>query len=233
MAQYVRTQINQNLNRLVRQPGGDSGSINAEGLLVATVKYLCAWDKVFRLLPRRYVSRHPDYNGLVANEVSFTRKPPGIAEITCKYAGVPSGDATGPTGTGAFLPVEEVSVSVSQEPIETSPNFGSISSSEKTYNTNSDGKEIFSGFKKDSDFEGIDSYLAPQATFRRSYISETIPSLSGIGTRNTPTNAPTTASGFNWLKSGITASKQGELWSVSEEWLLSASSDGWNTTIYN
>jgi hypothetical protein len=212
---------------------GDNVAIDENNKATATVKYLCAWSQVLRLMPRRNVGVHPEFNSMKVSNVAASKKSPGVAELTVTYKGVVSGDNDGPDGTGAFEPVEECSVSTRQEPIETHPDWSTIGGTEAAPLNDAiyDDSGLFTGFKEGSSKFGVTDYLAVGATYRRSYASKTKPSLAGVGQIDTPTGAPTVTSGYTWLKSGVSFSQDGDLYSVSEEWLLSGPS-GWDTDIY-
>ena len=93
-----------------------------------------------------------------------------------------------------------------------------------------DGK--FLGFAADSPFAGIDSYLYPSTTYRRTFSTSGRPtSLSGVGKINS--DVPISVdNGATWLFTSKTWSRQGGLYSITEEYLLSGPK-GWDTTIYD
>ena len=234
MAKTVEQQIRENLDKLIRQPNGDSVQRDADGSLKATVIYLCRWDRVLQLMPRRFTGRHPDFNGMIVDTVQATREVPGIARLTVTYTGGAGSDG-GPDGEGEFLPIEELSTATSQEPIEThadwSTAIGGTKDDPKNDSAwNDDG--TFKKFKSGSRHEGVTAYLAPGGTYTRTYMSTSKPTSISVGSIASPIGAPAVSGSYNWLSAGQTWSKQGGTYNVSESYMLSAAK-GWNTTIYS
>lgn len=230
----VRKQIRDNLSRLIRQPGGDSLTQDQDGVLVATVVYKCDWNQVLSLMPRRYRSQHPDFSNLYCDTVTASRESPGIAVLTVTYTGADASD--GSFGADGEDTITELSVGLSQEPIEVHPDFQDWAGTPDSPVTGAewDDDGFFKGFTQDNELNlfGVTNYLEPTGTFRRSYVTSTQPSAVSVGAIDTPTGAPTMGGGRNWLTAGMRWIRSGGVYRVSEEWISSARG-GWNGNIYD
>lgn len=145
----------------------------------------------------------------------------------------------------------ELDMTMSEEPIETHPNFAAI---KRKYGWNplkrtfpefmpqsSGGNGGLSGNKKGKKNEllGTDGYLSVGAVFRKVYVRREIPNqiLRGIGSVvDRPPgieafNIPGVARSRNWLKLAPKISKRGNAVHIAEEWMLSGPR-GWNKDIY-
>jgi hypothetical protein len=92
-------------------------------------------------------------------------------------------------------------------------------------------------FTKDASagLAGVQSYLRPQMVYRISYLQDSKPStIATVGTRVTPSGAPTLPAGANWLFSALNYRQIGRSGSyeVTEEYRASGP-EGWNTLIYD
>lgn len=139
-----------------------------------------------------------------------------------------------------------------EEPIESHPNIDQLKS---TYGgtVNSDGRIVFpeklpggkssgsglSGSKSSAGDKnplfGVTTYLVLNAVFRHTYLRSTIPDdlLDKVGTtrERLPEGFPTPA-GRNWLIMPPKVSKRGNVYEISEEWLLSKPGQTWPEAIY-
>ena len=176
----------------------------------------------------------------------------GIAEVSQTFT---AGSSTGSAATAADLAVYEVVATAVEEPIASHPAFtqstsgfassivnasgGSITEGSSTSGGaifNSDG--LFVGFTKtaNNNFTGVQSFLSPRITYRKTYTQNTKPS-SGITQTlgyiysNPAGDQPTLASGRNWLLTALNWRQSGKAYEVSEEYLASGFS-GWNNNIY-
>jgi hypothetical protein len=176
----------------------------------------------------------------------------GIAEVSQTFT---AGSSTGSAATGADLAIYEVVATAVEEPIASHPAFtqstsgfassivdasggavteGSGDSGGAIFN--SDG--LFVGFTKtaNNNFTGVQSFLSPRITYRKSYTQNTKPS-SGISANlgyiysNPAGDQPTLASGRNWILTGLNWRQSGKSYEVSEEYLASGFG-GWNNNIY-
>lgn len=230
MATDIQTQIRQNLGRLIRQPGGNDLRQLEDDSYEARCEYVCDWTAVLDLMPKRYVSRHPDFANLICSEVSAVRESPGIARVSATYTGKPDGTSNA-GGTGKSEPIEELGYGVRQEAIETHPDFNDWKAASRAI---VDGDGQFKGFVAGDDLFGVDSFLSPGGTYTRRYTQTTKPtSITTVGKIvGTPTGAPTTNSPYNWLKGGVTWTRRGGIFEVTESWLLSGPR-GWSSDIYD
>lgn len=149
----------------------------------------------------------------------------------------------------------ELDFSMSQEPIESHPNFAAVIKDKYGWNklrrqfaefmpgTGGTSGGGFGGAstakKKKNDLYGTDSYLEVGAIFRKTYLRRSIPSnvLRGLGAI---VSSPPGLGQFpmdvgpnrNWLKLAPKISRRGNLVQISEEWMLSGPR-GWNKDVYN
>lgn len=177
-----------------------------------------------------------------------------IAE--CDFAGVPGGQTSGTTP-----PVYELSVGVSESPIETHPDFESTiggtpmeplngamfehqDTKIKTWKgkntpTSNDGY-LFAGFLvmgndgKLNPFAKIEHYLeASNMTWKATwnFRISTI-QIGNVGGVDSPRGpCPALKNGRNWLNMGVTMTTRGSAYQSTEEWRASGRR-GWNDYIY-
>ena len=146
----------------------------------------------------------------------------------------------------------EFDVSMSEDPIESHPNFDSIAQKygwdevERMFpkyapgSTSSGGALNKQSTAKKNPLYGTESYLAVGAVFRKTYAGRVIPGgvLRGIGSivERPPDigqfQMPTTGSKRNWLKLAPKIRRRGNSVEVTEEWMLSGP-NGWNKDIYS
>ena len=79
--------------------------------------------------------------------------------------------------------------------------------------------------------QGIESYLVPSITLSVQTLEGSMPSLSYLGKKSTPSYYPTLPGSANWLLSGCNAESTPAGWRVTREYRASAS-NGWNTDLY-
>ena len=126
--------------------------------------------------------------------------------------------------------------SISEEPIQTHPNFSSILAVATSAGVKFDDSNNFVGFTKSASggLCGVQSYLSPTLSYRRTYTTTTTPSLVNVGRYYVPnafTDFPDVPAGANWLLTSISfVSKSGVL-IVNEDYRAS-DSKGWNPYIY-
>lgn len=219
------------LGGLIRQTG-DTLEQQEDGTWVGTVRYQCRWTNALYRAPRRNSARHPDFPALLCNGCQISRLKPGlVAELRATYKGLfgpedPPDDELGNS-------TEEVLISTSEAPIETHPDFVELIAGTKAAPLNKaifDDASKFLGFGSGSAFAGVESFLIPTTTYRKSTPSRFRPSsLADVGTiRNAPIAAPL---GGNWLFTGRTWSRDGGVYQVVEEYLASGPK-GWDPIVY-
>lgn len=233
------------LDRLVRKPEGDVLTQDESGLWRGVCQFQCDWSSVFRLMPRRYQTPHPDFNNLICDRVSVSRQKPNIALITAEYAG---GSGTSPSGGGEQNsenePVIEVYSTTSQEPIETHPKFTTTIAGTPDaplwpgVYKEEDGNWVFNKFPKEDNSEppnacpyfGMTDYLVPRKIVKRTTISTSPPDSTRVGFLES-------ISGLfsNYLKTVHGYKRQGAVYVIEEEWMAPADGRSWAdaTGVYN
>jgi len=219
---------------LLRTHGGtiefkDDGSVEAKE------KFICRWESIPSVAPKRNSSLHPDFNSLTCVTCTGTKLRAGVAELYATY----SGYFVSPTVPGGEESiddwVQELVATTRSEPIETHPEFESSLGGTALGPINGaiyDSDGIFKGFKQDSLFAGIKSYLVPTVTYRLTRSSSVKPSgVSDIGQISTPAVSISIPAGSSWLLTSRSWRRNGGIYTVSEEWLLSGK-NGWDVTIY-
>lgn len=176
---------------------------------------------------------------------NFKQSEEGGYEVTLHYEGLED-EAKDDQTTFEF------DVSMSEDPIESHPNFDAIAEKygwdevEKAFpkfppGGTSDGGALSKKTKaKKNPLYGTESYLAVGAIFRKTYATRTIPPgvLRGIGSivERPPDigqfRLPSTGSKRNWLKLAPKIRRRGNSVEVTEEWMLSGP-NGWNKDIYS
>ena len=177
---------------------------------------------------------------------NFKQSEEGGYEVTLHFEGLEN-DAQEDQTTFEF------DVSLSEDPIESHPNFEAIAKKygwdevEKAFpktppaTSAPDGGALGKKSKaKKNPLYGTESFLAVGAVFRKTYATRTIPSgvLRGIGAIvDRPPNIgqfhiPSTGSKRNWLKLAPKIRRRGNSVEITEEWMLSGP-NGWNSDIYS
>jgi hypothetical protein len=213
---------------LIRQTG-DIITQLSDGTWEGEVVYICRWADAMRLSPIRYVAAHPDFNTLICKSVKVTRLKPGlVCEMRATYRGF-----FGPEDVGNSI--EEVISSTSEQPIETHPKFVDTLGGTKAAPLNGatfDTNGRFTGFAADSIYAGVESYLVPSLIYRKTTPSRSSPGDVGpVGTIQDPAVGGGQP-GSNWLYTSRTWRRDGGVYSVTEEYMLSGPR-GWDTTIYS
>ena len=175
----------------------------------------------------------------------FKQSEEGGYEVTLHFEGLES-EAQDDQTTFEF------DVSMSEDPIESHPNFDAIAAKygwddvERSFPKSApEASESGSALGKKSKAKtnplyGVESYLAVGAVYRKTYASRTIPSgvLRGIGSivERPPGvgqfNLPSTGGKRNWLKLAPKIRRRGNSVEVTEEWMLSGP-NGWNKDVYS
>lgn len=233
----------QKLNRLIRVPDNDSLIQEENGTWRGTCTFNCDWRLVFQLMPRRYQTRHPDFNNLICDRVTVSKRTPNVAVITAEFAGGQATDGSaGGDGNTENEPVIEVMATVSQQPIQTHPDFtdflaGTPSAPlnsaiwidpETNAITTSDTRGVFLKFADTDSMRGVEDYLMPQLIVRQTSIATTRPASVSVGIIDTPP----VGSG-SYLKTVHGYRRQGAVWVVEEEWLSAGDNRDWNPQVYS
>lgn len=176
---------------------------------------------------------------------NFKQSEEGGYEVTLHFEGLESESQDDQT-------TFEFDVSMSEDPIESHPNFEAIAAKygwdevERAFpKAPPEGTESGSALGKKSKAKknplyGMESYLAVGAVYRKTYAVKRIPSnvLRGIGgiVERPPGvgqfNLPSTGGKRNWLKLAPKIRRRGNSVEVTEEWMLSGP-NGWNQDVYS
>jgi hypothetical protein len=179
---------------------------------------------------------------------SFKQSDEGGYEVAAHFEGLdPSG-----TQPGEDQVTFEFDVSMSEDPIESHPNFDAIAEkygwdeTERAFpkfppGTTSEGSALSKKSKvKKNPLYGTESFLAMGAIFRKTYVARSIPEgvLRGIGgiVERPPDigqfHIPSTGGKRNWLKLAPKIRRRGNSVEITEEWMLSGP-NGWNKDVYS
>nr|BAR33211.1 hypothetical protein [uncultured Mediterranean phage uvMED] len=186
-------------------------------------------------------AEHPDFSSMLLTRRTGQRGKPGWWTVNYVFEG--------------FLvslpdPTYELTTSLSQEPIQTHPDFATFAGTPSTNppingsvfvdpdtgfgsrKSNAIWKEFaFKGTANEK--AGIESYLAPGAEWRETKFQTSRPTgIRDVGTIETPAGSPPTLSGRNWLAWGETYVRRGHIYQVTSTWKLSGR-NGWDTDIYS
>jgi hypothetical protein len=243
----------------VMQPDGYDFRVSFDASVTATVTY-CIDAAGFDLdkLPL-LGSSHPDEDRLKVFEIAASRESGSIMKVALTYKGIGN-------DSGEDVAQTEFNAGTTSEPIETHPKFAypfsappvipqELSAVKRALENNVDyGKENkFIGVAGEAvpatqagrllyilKKFGIESYLTLGGTFRRTYVSETIPiDYSNVGYITIPkamgkpaATAPGVLGGTrNYLQTSLTWKKQANLVTITEEFMLSGAS-GFNIHVY-
>ena len=214
-------------------------SIDEKGVWTLKCTYECREDLAVRLTPKPQ-SAHRQYPFLLLNKATLSRTEGGMMRIDCEYVGLSPEYQAGESSAVVY----ELSGGTSEEPIETHPRYADIPEAEldiiRHYfdNPKKDGAqptglgalatELFQKKKR-----GIESYLAPGFTFRKTWSQKTpLAAVGNIGKISTPDGpAPTLNAGYNWLLIDAGSKQVGGTHDCFQEWRVSGPG-GWDTELY-
>lgn len=227
------------ISGLGRQTGDTLTQLD-DGTWEATAKFVCQWVNAFNLAPRRGYAKHPDFPALTCKSSVTTRLKPGTyCEINATYRGffVQEPDPTTPPDpVNAINSTEEVTTSVSEAPIETHPKFTSVIGGKKGSELNGavfndDG--TFKGWKSDSPYAGKEAYLIASTAYRRTTPTRSRPSSVGpVGRLDVQPGIASDVPNANWLFTCRSWHRDGAVYELSEEWMLSGPG-GWDPVLYS
>jgi len=183
-------------------------------------------------------AQHPDFSNMLLQRRSGQRTEPGYWTVSYTFEG--------------FLfeapdPVYELATSLSQEPIQTHPDFESTIAGTpaaplngaifvdpdtgwQSEKTNAIFKEFGAGGGAK---QGVEAYLVPGAEWRETTFQTSRPSgIRDVGTIDTPNGSPPSVSGRDWLAWSETYIRRGGIYQVQTVWKLSGR-NGWDTDIYD
>ena len=187
---------------------------------------------------------HPRFGNMALSKRRGTRQEPGYWTVTYTFEGFTSGQTPEPT--------YELVSSLTQEPIQTHPDFvstiagtpaaplnGAIFVDPDTGWQSEADNAVFKEFGPEAgglgfggSKAGIDSYLVPGAEWRVTSFQSTQPSsLLSVGTISSPYGGAPSLSGRDWLAWSNTWTRRGATYQVSRTWKLSGR-NGWDQDIY-
>lgn len=165
---------------------------------------------------------HPDDKRLECYNITRTYSSNGILILNCSYFGLTAKETT---------PVVQFSSGANSDPIETHPQFDTLTDSG---NYSYDDQGNFLGFTG-GDLRGVQYYLTPSSTVTVSVWRDSKPT---IGKRIARKNQPSGTTGYvfptdikDWLLIDVSYRQVGSFYQLSEVWQASGP-DGWNTKIY-
>lgn len=216
-----------------------------DGLTTGTATWECPPEQAYRLAPA-IGSAHPyvKFIKMESREITFRKD---LAVITGDFAGMD------PTKGEDSIPVYELQVGTSEEPIEVHPDFLTkiggrpsrplngayfIDPGDGTQ-TKNDKVGVFEKFTfmhngEKNKLAAIMAYLdASEVIWRVKYTSKARPNdIGSITTIESPDGPnPNLGKGRTWLYVGLSYTERGDVFSISKEWKASARG-GWNTLIY-
>lgn len=231
------------------QPGA-TDSINEVGIRTLRQSYLNAGGNMELPAAR---SGHPDFIDLFLKSASIVKQKGDYELMEVVYEGAAPGGGSvtigGAQGNPLFEPVTGLSRAVNQEPLDSHPNFSGTANSIVGQACNNDGTsedpdiiirdsdgafKVISNEADDVALRGVSSYLAPGAEYTVRYADRSKPNLQNVGkvVGSLPLNGPQVSGDFNWLLSAIDYEQRGEVYEITERYLLSGV-NGWADSIYN
>lgn len=225
----------------------DAGSIQTDlfGLQTCTARFRYSVGTSF-IAGGSIFDAHPLF-GWLHMEKQQIDIVPGFIIFTNSYAGIQA-------GLSESVPIYELSLGVSEDPIQTHPKFvtdiagtptsplnGAVFVDYETgKRTTDESKGVFQEFLPVISgtrnlFAGISSYLsAHESTWRERKVTTSRPSdISSVGYIQSPAGpVPGIGGSRNWLYLSLQYEQRGLVYFTCKEWKASAPG-GWNTTIYN
>lgn len=216
----------------------ETGVVDRFGLHSMTRVELVPRDDFSRLLRALYTS-HPQFPAMAVARVSWD-KPKQFAgqfyRVSYIYEGF-IGSLPDPT--------YELSGTLSEEPIETHPDFATFAGTpsapengavfldpETNKPTEDDDLGVFSEFTAGGGKAGVSSYVSPGALWTETSFSITKPTGFGdLGEIDTPDGGPPTTGTRDWLLWDFSYRRRGHVYETRKTWKLSGRS-GWDTDIY-
>lgn len=219
------------------------------GLWTARQVFYCQKTLFTTLVPERG-DEHPDFDYLIAEEVSVTEEEGKWMKIEVTYYG-----ALGTGGTEADIeaanpPEYTRDITLSEEPLETHPRYVDALAVDDIR----EAVELAKNPPKEEDgtlqavdqtgwdalkvelYEllqgGQESYREPRLVYRKRWVSTSDPGATNAGKIQTPDGTPPTLpAGYNWLNAGERSTQRGNIYENEVIW-ESSGRGGWNTDLY-
>ncbi len=221
---------------ITRQPDASQFTSNRDGTCTRTDTYKGNYDDLITSPLSVQGSNHPTLPTLVVWSSKVIEGKGGIGTLVIESRG-----ALG----GLPEPTYTTDRATHNEPIATHPLWvsqiagkpsaplnGAIFVDPSTQlKTTDDTKGVFKDWSTGSIFAGVSDYLLAGSTFNISYADYNAPDLSGVGQLASPENAPAIPEGFFWLYTGASSSQHGNIYRITETYLLTGGVNQQATTI--
>ena len=182
-------------------------------------------------------SPHPRFSNLLLSKRNGQKTEPGWWTVSYTFEGFVNQEPEEPT--------YELVGSLSQEPIETHPDFAAFATEEngaifidpETLLQSDAPNRIFKEFANvdgaANQKAGVTSYLEPSVEWRETRFSRSRPtSLTGLGNIQTPNGSPPNLSPRDWLYWSESYIRRGGVYQITSTWKLSGR-NGWDPDIYD
>jgi len=217
------------------------------GLWTGTQEYHCEQAELYRLIPPRGAPHYlmPFMGVSKVRIAGFQQK---LVVLVVTYAGFQPGEDSedGP------VPEFTLSLSTSEEPVQTHPRYDELSDQDIVEATelarnpprSENGKEVEEVDTGDwpalkielyEDIQsGLESYREPRVTWTKRWVSDSLPNdLNRIGEIDTPEGSPPPVAGDrDWMNTGLTSRERGGVYENELSWELSGRG-GWNERYYS
>jgi hypothetical protein len=186
---------------------------------------------------------HPRFGNMLLSKRDGQRGDPGYWNVTYTFEGFLDEEPEEPT--------YELVGSLSQEPIETHPDFatviagtpaspknGAIFVDPESRKQSEATNAVFKEFSNNPDpgkktKARVDSYLEPSVEWRETKFQRTRPnSVTSLGNIQEPAGSPPTLSPRDWIVWSYSYVRRGALYQVTTTWRMSGR-NGWDPDIYD
>jgi len=217
---------------ITRQPGAQL-TTTRDGATTLTETYIGNFSDILTSQLVVTGSNHVEFPTLQVWSNKVTQGKGGLGTLTVESRGT----------LGLPDPTYTLDRATHNEPLATHPLWTTqiagtpaspLNGAQFTYNgvtpsTNSGAQ--FSGWATGSIFAGTEDYLLAGSTFSISYADYSPPDLTGVGQLASPDGAPDEPAGFFWLYIGASSSQHGNIYRITETYLLTGGVNSAATTI--
>lgn len=249
-------------NQVIWQNGSFSSTLDESGRWTATHSFKCRLQDVLSVIPEKGDACTHNGWGLLEFNTATVSEEAGSAwaMVTCIYKGTTISD-DGSGGEDAILPTYNTNTSAQSEPIESHPNFSTMTAAEwvdiadyknETIYHDPDIPEAFKRVKQNGDIEdvtlslpttdliaaldkGFTAWFSPRTTHTIRYTSSNDVAgalMAKVGLIvPTPDGAPELPAGATWLFMGANTDNSGGVRDIELEYLAS-NPNGWDEDYY-